>query len=399
MSENPAAVAPQLEWDRLELLCDLGRTLASREDPELVLDDVTRLMVPRLSQWAVLHLWQDGRLRFSRLAHEDSTLEGQLAREFETHDPRRDELVTRVADTSAPVLSTRLTHEGCAMGVPLLDARGLLGTLSLYAGVGGRTYDGRDLSVAMDVATRTAHALDHARRFQEAQAAIRWRDDVLAVVTHDLRNPLNAIALDLSTLRRPWKDAAEPDRREGRGQLESIKRALERVGRMVDDLLVASTMKAGHLHVHLAPQVVSGLLSELVQMLAPVARHRGISLEVSAAELPPVRCDRDRALQVLSNLVGNALTVSPKESCVRVTAAHEGGFVLFTVADQGPGVPLPLLERIFDRAWQGASGSHAGFGLGLFIVRGLVEAHGGRVWVEAHEGPGATFCFTLPVAA
>jgi signal transduction histidine kinase len=375
-------VAPRAEWDRLELLADLGRLLSSSDEPEVLLDGVARLVVPRLATSAELHLWEEGRLR---------------PHEFGAGAPTDPVALTRVVDSCVPLLTDG--QDGPLLVVPMIDTCGLLGTLSLHAGTDGRTFGARDLTVAMEVATRTASAVQHARRFQQAQEAIRWRDDVLAIVTHDLRNPLNAIAIDLGLLRRPWSDPSQPDRREGRGQLESIKRSLERVGRMVDDLLVASTMKGGHLQVSLAPHPVHGLMNDLVQMLAPMARHRAISLEVSyPAEMPLVQCDRDRALQVLSNLVGNALAVSPRETAVQLEARHEGNFTLFSVSDRGPGVAPPLLERVFERAWHQTTGAHAGFGLGLFIVKGLVEAHGGRVWAEQHLGGGATFCFTLPVA-
>jgi signal transduction histidine kinase len=385
-----------------------------------------------LADWAVLHLWNGEQLHFACAAHQDPAKE-ELLRHFHAtfeplaHGPRG--LFAQVVNTLAPVLVAESAQQypvegveglpledqlrglevASCVGVPLLLGKRLVGTLFLHRGAGGRAYDARDLTLAQELALRLTLALDHARLYQEAQAAVRSRDNVMAIVSHDLRNPLNAIALNLSLLTRPWPgDREGGDRRKGRGQLESIKRSVQRVGRMVEDLLAASTIQAGHFSVRASPECHEVLLADLVQALEPMAAEQGITLEAAfPSSLPPVLCDRDRVLQVFGNLCGNALHVTPRGGFIRVSARLEegpstplgvNGFVCFRVSDTGPGMTAAQLASVFDRYWQAAPGSSSGVGLGLFIVKGIVEAHGGRVWAESPPGEGASFFFTLPIA-
>lgn len=417
------AEAQRRDRDGLQLLSDTGRALASTLDPTETLASAARLMVPTLADWAVLHLWDGKGLHFACAAHRDPAREEQLRRFHAAFEPLAhgpSGLLAALANQVAPVLVAESTREypvegvdglplenelrglevASCLGVPMLLGKRLVGTLFLHRGAGGRAYDATDLPVAQELAFRTALALDHARLYQEAQAAVRSRDNVMAIVSHDLRNPLNAIALNLSLLTRPWAgDREGGDRRKGRGQLESIKRSVQRVGRMVEDLLAASTIQAGHFSVRASPEGHEVLLADLVQALEPMAAEQGITLEAAfPSSLPPVLCDRDRVLQVFGNLCGNALHVTPRGGFIRVSARPDDGFVCFRVSDTGPGVPASQLASVFDRYWQAAPGSSSGVGLGLFIVKGIVEAHGGRVWAESPPGEGASFFFTLPIA-
>lgn len=426
------AEAQRRDRERLQLLSNTGRALASTLDPGETLAGAARLMVPTLADWALLHLCDGEHLRFACAAHRDPAKEEQLRQFHATFEPLVHGpagLLAKVAGTVAPVLVAESAREhpvegvdglplahglqglevASCLGVPLLLGKRFVGTLFLHRGTPGRAYDAHDLTLANELAFRVALALDHARLYQEAQAAVRSRDNVMAIVSHDLRNPLNAIALNLSLLTRPWAgDREGGDRRKGRGQLESIKRSVQRVGRMVEDLLAASTIQAGHFSVRASPECPEVLLADLVQALEPMAAEQGITLEAAfPSSLPPVLCDRDRVLQVFGNLCGNALHVAPRGGFIRVSARLEegpstplgmNGFVCFRVSDTGPGMPTAQLASVFDRYWQAAPGSSSGVGLGLFIVKGIVEAHGGRVWAESPQGEGASFFFTLPIA-
>ena len=293
------------------------------------------------------------------------------------------------------------------LGVPLLFGEARLGTLYVANKRGDGGFSAQDQHCLEMLAERVCHAIQIARLHEaqrrdreHLQAAVRSRDNVMAIVSHDLRNPLNAIALNLSLLTRPWgSDRDGPDRRKGRGQLESIKRSVQRVSRMTEDLLAASTMQSGHFSVRAGPERPDVLLADLVQTIAPMAQEQGTTLEASFPQnLPPVLCDRDRVLQVFGNLCGNALHVTPRGGFVRVTAQRAGAFLRFRVCDTGPGLLPSQLASVFDRYWQAEPGSSSGVGLGLSIVKGIVEAHGGRVWAECAPGEGASFSFTLPLA-
>ncbi|MDP2275043.1 MAG: GAF domain-containing protein [Archangium sp.] len=409
--------------ERLQLLSDTSRALASTLDPAETLSRVARIAVPQLADWVVLHRWDGERLRFASAAHRDPEGEQQLHHfhaKFEPllHGPTG--LLAQVANTRAPVLLTESSRlhpvegasdapfeddlkgleVGSCLGVPVVIGQRLMGTIFFQYGTSSRKYDARDVSLAQELAFRTALALDNARLYQEAQAAVRSRDNVMAIVSHDLRNPLNAIALNLSLLTRPFGDERDGiDRRSGRSQLESIKRSVQRVGRMVEDLLAASTIQAGHFSVRACPESLDVLVGDLVQTLAPMATEQGTTLVTDfPPDLPAVMCDRDRVLQVFGNLCGNAMHVTPRGGSIRVTAMRDGAFICFRVSDTGPGIPAAQLASVFDRYWQAAPGSSSGAGLGLFIVKGIIEAHGGKVWADSPANEGASFFFTLPVA-
>ena len=409
--------------DRLQLLSDTGRALASTLDHAEALTRVARLTVPRFADWVVLHRWEQDRLQFGFAAHREPARELQLHRFYEHFEALRDGptgLLAQVAATRQPVLVSQSSHThpvegadgtalaaelegldvGSCLGVPVMRGERLLGTMFFHLADPGRPYDPRDLALAEELAFRTALALDNARLYQEARSAVRSRDNVMAIVSHDLRNPLNAIALNLSLLTRPWAgDGEGTDRRKGRSQLESIQRSVQRVGRMVEDLLAASTIQSGHFTVRASPERPEVILADLVQTLEPMASNQGTCFEAAFPRgLPLVACDRDRVLQVFGNLCGNALHVTPRGGLIRVTAERVDGVVRFSVTDTGPGIPACQLPSVFDRYWQADPGSSSGVGLGLFIVKGIVEAHGGRVWAQSTEGQGATFSFTLPVA-
>jgi PAS domain S-box-containing protein len=290
------------------------------------------------------------------------------------------------------------------LGVPLLFGEARLGNLYVANRRGGG-FSPQDQHCLEMLAERVCHAIQIARLreaqrrdHERLQAAVRSRDNVMAIVSHDLRNPLNAIALNLSLLTRPWGGEG-PDRRKGRGQLESIKRSVQRVSRMTEDLLAASTIQSGHFSVRAGPELPDVLLADLVQTLEPMAQEQGITLEPSFPPgLPMVLCDRDRVLQVFGNLCGNALHVTPRGGVIRVTAQRDGAFIRFCVSDTGPGLLPSQLASVFDRYWQAEPGSSSGVGLGLYIVKGIVEAHGGRAWAGCAAGEGASFFFTLPIA-
>ena len=237
------------------------------------------------------------------------------------------------------------------------------------------------------------------REIQAAQEAlrqaIRARDEVVAVVSHDLRNPMGTIAAAAGML----LDIELPPEKE-RENLEVIVRATERMNRLIRDLLDVARIEGGGLFVEPETVAVGPLVDEAVDLLKPLVHERGLELSKDVeAGLPAVHADRDRVLQVLSNLVGNALKFT-EHGEIRIAArSGDGGGVVFSVSDQGGGIPPEALDHIFDRFWQQNRSDRQGAGLGLAIVRGIVESHGGRVWVESRIGEGTTFFFDLPVAA
>lgn len=275
--------------------------------------------------------------------------------------------------------------------------------LSVWGGLAGLLFLGALLARQVDlrkVAQETAErrsreleriAAENARLYADVRRAVDARDEVLAVVAHDLRAPLNAIVLAARALERmPAPPAARP-------AMETLLSASSRMDRLIDDLLDVARLDAGAMSV--APQAAdaAALVQEAVDAGRSIAGH--VRLEVAiASPLPHVSADRDRIQQVFSNLLGNAAKFTPPGGRVEVGARREGGSVRFWVRDSGPGIDPGDLPHVFDRFWQAGRADRRGVGLGLAIARAIVLAHGGSIHAESPPGEGASFVFTLPLA-
>jgi signal transduction histidine kinase len=194
-------------------------------------------------------------------------------------------------------------------------------------------------------------------------------------------------------------ETTSPERPQERRQVEIVRRAADRMNRMIQDLLDVKRLESGRLGLEPKPESVSGLIADTLEMLRPLATGSSITLESHLSPtLPSVMADAARISQVLSNLVGNAVKFTPREGLITITAERQDAEVRFAVIDTGPGIPAEQLPHIFGRFWQAKSSDRRGIGLGLAIAKGIVEAHRGRIWVESSVGLGSTFYFTLPVA-
>lgn len=228
-----------------------------------------------------------------------------------------------------------------------------------------------------------------------AEQASQARDDVLAVVSHDLQNLINAIGLNLALLLRA-PAATEAEQRMRRSG-EVVERSVSAMKRLLRDLLEAQRMEHSELTIESAAEDLGAVLREAVGLMGAVAADKGVRLELRLGEgTGNALFERERVQQVLQNLVGNAIHYTPAGREVKVVAGRDGAAVRVTVADEGPGISAEQLGHVFDRYWRGRGASRQGIGLGLFIVRRIVEAHGGRIWVESPPGAGAAFTFTLP---
>ena len=223
----------------------------------------------------------------------------------------------------------------------------------------------------------------------------RLSGELLAIVSHDLRTPLSTIALGTTLL----EDASQGQ--EDRTQvIEIIKRAADRMERLIKDLQEMSRLDAGRtLRVDARSVDLATLLREACEALhiQAGAKQQEVSCDLPAPPIA-VSADPDRICQVLGNLIGNAIKFTPRGGRIVLAARREGREVRVSVTDQGPGIPEADLPRVFEPYWQAQGTARLGAGIGLKIAKGLVEAHGGRIWVESKMGEGTTFSFTLPVA-
>jgi PAS domain S-box-containing protein len=238
---------------------------------------------------------------------------------------------------------------------------------------------------------------DQRRLEGQLRRALRMRDEVLGVVAHDLRNPLATIILQASGLKRR---GPEPERRRQR-PVDAIARAAQRMNHLIQDLLDVAQVEAGALTVKRARVSAGEVVVEAVDTERSLADAASLRLEPDLPrEVPKIFCDRDRLLQVLENLIGNAVKFTPPGGGIRVGTAPQQGEALFWVRDTGFGISAENVGHVFDRFWQAAErGERLGAGLGLAIAKGIVEAHGGHIWVESTVGRGTTFFFTIPETA
>jgi PAS domain S-box-containing protein len=406
---------------RSAFMVDIGPLLVGSLDYEVTLQSIARLTTNSLSggswfaDYAVVDIRErDGMLlRRVAAAHRDSGKEHLLdeARQY-APDPERS-LIARPLRTGQPVLLARISPsdiDAMSLGpghtrimqelvprslisVPLA-ARGVtFGIFTLVRSSLPEPYDRSDLAFAMEVAQRAALAADNARLYAESQQAVQARDQVLAVVSHDFRNALGIIATTARLML-----LAPTDEEQRKRRLETLVRVSDRTTRLVRDLLDVSRVQAGHkLAIDVKEQDVATLVSEACDSFRGQADEKLIALTGEpSAGLPQVLADRDRVFQVLTNLVGNAVKFTPEGGTVTVRAAPARNTVVFSVSDTGPGLRPDDVPHIFDRFWQAMRTATQGSGLGLPIAKGIVEAHGGTIWVESEPGVGTTVYFTLP---
>jgi PAS domain S-box-containing protein len=255
-------------------------------------------------------------------------------------------------------------------------------------------FDDDDRVTLEMLADRIEIGVQAAQLARERVDAIRARENLLAVVSHDLRSPLSAIRLSASFLSR----GGSGDRAQSAQQLDLILRSSERMARLIDDLLQAASIEAGRFSVEASRVDVRPMVHETMRTFEPAATEKSVQLSLDVPDgVRPVRADRQRIIQVLSNLIGNAIKFAASDGHVHIRARDDGDRVEIAVSDDGPGIPEDEVARIFERYERGkATGCH-GVGLGLYIAKGIVEAHGGRMWLVTERGAGSTFYFTLPV--
>ena len=402
---------------RQQFLSDASRILGESIDYGATLQSVARLAVPAIADWCVIDLIQnDGSVARVAIEHKDQSRR-QEAAAFKEHYPP----ITNAPTGPGRVLKTCRTDyqrhvpqafiDAAAtdpdrlallrrlglhayISTPLIARSRLLGAITVFT-EGGRAFGAEDVTTVEELARRSAIAIDNARLYEEAQRAVQARDEMLAIVSHDLRTPLSAIMMASSI--QLASVPSTPAGRELRKTAETCQRAAQHMCRLINDLTDISHIESGRLTVQPTEQNPQALLREVVDALRPVANEQGTDLRHDAGSVAnpaTVECDRDRIVQVLSNLVVNAIKVCA--TSITLSAEARGEDVVFAVHDNGPGVPQEDLPHLFDRYWRGRNAKYKGTGLGLPIAKGIIDAHGGYCQVTSEVGRGTTFTFVLP---
>jgi PAS domain S-box-containing protein len=401
-----------------QFLAEAGAVLAASLDYEQTLVTVAQLVVRDFADWCIVEVMEEHEhLRRLKVVSADPT-KAALCTHLEQIPIDRDRpyLIRAVIETQQSLLIEHVNSEHLEsvaqgpehlqalravspkslMALPLLMRGQLLGTLAFISSNPSRSYGLGDLRLAEALADRAAMAIENARLYRASVHATQLRDQVLGVVAHDLRNPLSTILTQVWALKR---HGPEPERRSLKPG-EVIQRAAKRMNRLIQDLLDVALMEEGQLTIERARLSAGGLIVEAADMQRPLASSSSLELRVDVEpDVPEIWGDRDRLLQVFENLIGNAIKFTKTGGRITAGTASRDEEVVFWVADTGCGIAFANLPRVFDRFWQAARTGRQGAGLGLPITKGIIEAHGGRIWVESTQGRGTTFSFTIPKAS
>ena len=400
-------------------LATAGGVLTRSLDTEQTITAILELPVDGVADVCVLDLVDEQRRLTRRVSEGPSArlnaLTQRIAKEYpltwdspsriidvlRTGEP---ELLSEVSDawleahveTDAELALVRETGLRSLIIVPLMARETVIGAMTLMGVETRRPYDAADLQVAGELAFRAAFALENARLYADAQSATRARDEVLGVVSHDLRNPLSAIAMCTNSLLAQTPDDDGPQRE----LLGTVYQSTQWMNRLIQDLLDVSNIEAGRLSVERHSEAVEPIVRRAASMFERQAAERSITLRlVVRDDVPAAHVDAERIVQVLTNLIGNAMKFTDSGGSITVEATPHGNDVMFCVSDTGAGIPPEHLPHVFERYWQARrTARKRGSGLGLAISRGIVEAHGGRIDVSSALGAGSTFRFTVPAA-
>jgi signal transduction histidine kinase len=393
------------------LLTEVATALATTLDFDETLTNIARLSVRGMGDFCIIDLVEeDGSIRRARVVcsgPSNTRIADALMRVSDDGEEVSGSRSLRLSndavlleDVTRQVLTSWVMSERhlemleslaprSALAVPLLAHGRLLGRLLLISS-GPRRYGPRDLAMAEAIAQRAALSLENARLYRSAKRATEVRDEVMGIVAHDLRNPLQLITTDAEQLRRSGPEQAREIGAE-------IGAAASRMNRLIADLLDATRLEAGRFSVSPGRLHIAEVISAVVETQAPLVSSRSLELRAAISpDLPEIWADYDRLLQVFENLVGNAMKFTRPGGKITLGADAHGTEIVFSVSDTGSGIPESDLPHVFDRFWQAPKGRHRGAGLGLPIVKGIVEAHGGRVWVQSSVGEGSVFYFTIP---
>ena len=399
---------------RSAFLAEASALMDRSLDYATTLGTLARLIVPHLADCAIIDVaGADGRVERLGAAHADAAAAGLMERlrQF-PKDPGLPFLTRHTLATGESQRASLLTEgqlEDLTQGrehreivrelapaswlvVPLLWRERVVGAMALIRCGAPQPYTDAELALARELAQRAAQAVENARLYGAAQAALSARDDMLAVVSHDLRSPLAAIQMCTGTLlERPSTDRAAATE-----ILTTIVQSVEWMNRIIQDLLDIASIEGGRLAIY--PQRTSAV--EIVALARPSldALTQAHDFVVTLAPvLPPLRADAERIAQVLANLVNNAAKYTRAGGAISLTIDADAAGVRFTVRDAGSGIPAEHVPHVFERFWHERRDSGlSGTGLGLAIAKGIVEAHGGEIGVESEIERGSTFWFRLP---
>jgi len=398
-----------------QFLAEATKLLASSLDYHDTLDKLARLVVPDIADWCVVDAIESAGPRRLALAHADPAKTAAALAWADKAPPnwREPRGIARVIRTGQPELVPQITDEFLAeiaqspeqlealraegfvsfIAVPLIAREHSLGALALATSDSKRQFQTSDCELALELGRLAGVAIDNARLYGEARDAVQLRERILAIVSHDLRGPLSTI--DLSASLELENQPPDPDTRK---RLAIIIRSAGRMQRMIGDLLDLARVQSGTLTLERAPCDAAELLRASLESHELVANQKSIAIvEDYNISGILVSCDRERIEQVFANLLGNAIKFCRPGDTISVRGKRDGRWVRYEVEDTGPGIPADALPHVFDPYWSARAHAKEGLGLGLYICKAIVDAHGGEMWAETKPAGGAIFVVRIPM--
>lgn len=414
MPDSAIPTAPEkakatAEW-RAAYLAAVSTGLAECLSPEQAIDRALRLGVEGFAACSAVFTQVEGSLRCQGVAHRDPAMERRVLLPGDSFPaPEGAGILESAMQSPGPTIIAEEEHlrsllpgsdgdadlrsscSGNAVLVPLRARGRTFGVAAFFGGEAGEL----DVQLAVTLSQTAALSIDNMVLYREAKEATRARDELLSIVAHDLRSPLGAISVSAEMLLE--FDLGEQARRY---HLEIVQRASARMNRLIQDLADVAKIESGKLLLDRARHQIKEILDESCEMFLTRTDANLIDLTWVVEEgVRYIWGDRYRLLQVLSNLLDNATKFTKAGGRIALRAVVHDGGVLITVHDNGSGIAAEDLPFVFERFWHAGDGGASGAGLGLAIAKGIVEAHGGTIWVESRLGEGACFYLTLPLGA
>jgi PAS domain S-box-containing protein len=415
--EREARGAAEWAQERLSFLAAASAVLGTSLEFETTLTNLAWLAVPRVADFCtVMILDEGGTLRRLVAAHVDPeriALAEELERRYppagesggyrilRTGEPDMveivtDEMLVQAARDSEHLQLMRRLQIGSYIAAPLVARGRTVGIISLVMAESGRHYSPDDLSLVMDLARRAGTAVDNSRLYTEAQEALRLREEFLSIASHELRTPLTALQLQAQLLRRLTGEGEALNAAQSRHIIEGMERQVKRLGRLTNDLLDVSRISAGRFQLDTSYFDLGALVREVVERFEDELAVAGSTIEVDLRGPAGGNWDRHRLDQVIANLLSNAIKYGTGRP-IRICVSADEATARLSLSDEGPGIAADNLGRIFERFERVETAERtAGLGLGLFIARQIVEAHGGTIRAESAPGQGSTFIVELP---
>lgn len=411
-------------------ISDIIKTVAAPQDLHSAIESLGKRLIPLMGDWVIIDRRdEESILRRMTVQHSNPSFQ-ELARQIQQTRPdlnaaggsglalrkNHSVIVPQISGsslwTSDPFEAQWISKMGTESYVTVLlpSSEKAVIAITVISKHAGR-YSSNDVLFLEEIARRCGPIIDNILLFQKAQDAIRARDDALAVVSHDLKNPIGAVKLNVCLMLRILEHIDQWETRLSFSKaIARISASTLRAERLIHNLLDLGQVDSGRLKIDRQSTDFKLLIKEALEMLRPLAAEKKIRIETTFDDGDYYAdCDRERFFQVLSNLVGNAIKFTPAGGVIEIFLSsptnfgpqirgQDQGTFHCCIRDSGPGIAPDQLPHIFDRYWQAKKTNRLGTGLGLSIAKGIVEAHGGQIWADSEVGRGSEFYFSIPAA-